>query len=99
MANLVCADCGQEWQFEPGLQPPSDFQHCCTELRKPPVTARTIEHWLPTVWRELSGKRKGSRTYLESCSPTLKGAKLALDPEEYTVFLNWARKPGQPQGK
>jgi hypothetical protein len=91
--TLTCKSCEATWSFEDGLTPPSDWEHWCTQRSEPLVTARTIEHWLPKVWKELKGKTTGSRGYLEGRSPTLKGAKLALDAEEYAKFVKWARAP------
>jgi hypothetical protein len=94
MPKLTCAHgCGTEWIFEEGLTPPSDFEHWCRIKAEPTVTARTIEGWLPKVWRELDGKTTGTRAWLEQHSATLRGAKLALDAEEYSMFVKWARSP------
>ena len=87
MASITCNKCGKVWVFEPGLTPPIGWDHHCV-LAVPSVTARDMEDDVAVVIRELKGGW-GANTYIESRSGTLRGAKLALDPDEYKVFLRW----------
>ena len=94
MTTLTCEKCEETWEFEAGLLPPEGWEHYCVRQPAPDVVAGDIEDWVPMVVRELKG-RTGTDRWMRTQSVTLRGARLALDPDEYILFVQWVKTEQQ----
>ena len=90
MTTLTCEKCEETWSFEPGLAPPEGWEHGCQD-RAPDLTARDMEADVAKAVRELKG-RTGTERWMRSQSPTLRGVRLALDPDEFKTFMRWVKQ-------
>ena len=91
MTTLTCPECNEEWEFEAGLAPPLGWAHYCSETAIAQITARDVEDWIPQAVKDLKG-RTGPTRYMRLNSATIRGAHLALDEEEFDLFLGMVKR-------